>query len=112
MINEQILEIKSCISTFRDMYLEVIECLNHINKSIYGLPAIVVFIAANIGQIIHILFRRLLFPRIYMDYNYNIFTYISMLSSIVSFVLLYGIGHSTEKEVFYKISYYYKLELY
>ncbi|XP_025203811.1 uncharacterized protein LOC112600720 [Melanaphis sacchari] len=52
MINENIRVKKSCLSTFRDMYLEVEEYLNHINKSIYGLPAITTFVALNICDII------------------------------------------------------------
>jgi len=92
------------------MYLEVIECLNVINRSIYGLPAIVAFIVANIDQIIHTFFRRILFPRKYLAVNnYSVSNYLSILSAIVIVILLYGIGDSAEKEVFFKYIIYYTI---
>ncbi|CAI6348878.1 unnamed protein product [Macrosiphum euphorbiae] len=99
-INEQILEIRSCLTTFRDMYLEVVECLNDVNKSIYGLPAIVAFIAANVGNIIIIIFGRILFPRDY-DHHDRIrkISVLGLLLSTTNVLTLYMIGHATEKEI-------------
>jgi len=95
-INEQIPERRSCLSTFRDMYLEVVECLNDVNKSIYGLPAIIAFIAANVADIIYIICRLILFPR----YQLYALPNEKLLLSIVNVLTLYTIGHATEKEVF------------
>jgi hypothetical protein len=96
-INENFLERKSCLSTFRDMHLEVLECLNHVNRSIYGLPVVVVFISGNIGEIIKTIYSHLLFPRDYIidDLYYFIFIIIGLLIRIANVLMLYGIGHFT-----------------
>jgi len=64
IINQQTQLIISTISAFifRDLYLEVIECLNDINRSIYGFPVIVSFIASiNVGLIFFLLFHTVIF---------------------------------------------------
>ncbi|XP_060858182.1 uncharacterized protein LOC132935334 [Metopolophium dirhodum] len=99
MINEQIPERRCCLSTYRDMYLEVIECLHQVNKSIYGVPAIVVFIASNVAEIIVSIYGSLLFPRDYINDSYLILSSICLLSKIVNILTLYMIGDVTEKEV-------------
>ncbi|CAI6355245.1 unnamed protein product [Macrosiphum euphorbiae] len=99
IINEQIPERKSCLSTFRDMYLEVIECLHQVNRSIYGVPAIVGFIGANVAEIILIIYGYLLFPRDYINDPYLVISFIRLLMRIVNVILLYTIGDATEKEV-------------
>jgi len=101
MINENIPERNTCLSTFRDMYLEVLECLNHINRSIYGLPVIVAFIFGNICDIIKWTYNHLLFPRTYInDQYYFLLASIELLLKIANVIILYGVGHVTEKEVF------------
>jgi len=101
MINENVSERKSCFSTFRDMYLEVLECLNDVNRSIYGLPVIVVFISGNFCEIINMIYKNLLFPREYMkDRYYFVFTITGLLLRTVNLIILYNVGHITEKEVF------------
>ncbi|XP_029341143.1 uncharacterized protein LOC115033175 [Acyrthosiphon pisum] len=81
------------------MYLEVIECLHHVNKSIYGVPAIVVFIASNVADIIMTIYGQLLFPRDYMNDSSLVFSSICLLTKIFNVLILYMIGDSTEKEV-------------
>ncbi|XP_029346974.1 uncharacterized protein LOC115034385 [Acyrthosiphon pisum] len=98
-INEQIPERRSCLSTYRDMYLEVIECLHQVNKSIYGVPAIVVFIASNVADIIIIIYSKLLFPRDYSNDPYLVVAFMRLLTKTVNVLILYMIGDSTEKEV-------------
>jgi len=107
MINEQIPERRSSISTFRDMYLEIIECLNEVNISIYGLPALVAFIAANLAEIILAIYSNVLFPRDYEYDPYLALTFIRLSMEIINVLTLYLVGHSTEKEVF--ILYYLNL---
>ncbi|XP_060847103.1 uncharacterized protein LOC132926717 [Rhopalosiphum padi] len=100
MINENIPERNTCLSTFRDMYLEVLECLNHINRSIYGLPVIVAFIFGNICDIIKWTYNHLLFPRTYInDQYYFLLASIELLLKIANVIILYGVGHVTEKEI-------------
>jgi len=82
------------------MYLEVIECLNELNMSIYGLPVIISFIAANVGEIINTVYSNLLFPREYENDPYSVFALTRMSIKIINVLTLYMIGHSTEKEVF------------
>jgi len=81
------------------MHLEVIECLDDINRSIYGLPAIWSFIGANVSQVVLILYYGFIFPRSnttgYVTYNI-----ITILIRLFNVILLYGIGDATEKEVF------------
>ncbi|XP_022169659.1 uncharacterized protein LOC111033287 [Myzus persicae] len=98
VINEQIPERRSCLSTFRDMYLEVMECLHQINTSINGLPAIF-FIAANVGDIIFTIYACILFPRAYMNDPYFIFSSIYFSMKIVKLLMLYVIGDATENEI-------------
>jgi len=102
IINEQIPKNISTISTFRDLHLEVIECLNDINTSIYGLPAIVSYIAANVGVIFVLLFYKVIFAENYNPRNVGlvITEIITITIRTISIILVYGIGHSTEKEVF------------
>jgi len=100
IINEQILERKSCLSTYRDVYLEVIECLHQVNRSIYGVPVIVVFIGANFAEIILTIYMGLLFPRDYTNDPYLVFSFTRLLIRTVNVLILYLIGDATEKEVF------------
>ncbi|XP_060847138.1 uncharacterized protein LOC132926761 [Rhopalosiphum padi] len=97
-INDQILKRYSTISTFRDMYLEVIECLNDINSSIYGLSGIVGLIGVNVVQIITILYRYIIFPRNNIN-NYTFYAFIILSSKIFNVILFYKIGDITEKEI-------------
>jgi hypothetical protein len=106
MINEQILKRRSPISTLRDMYLEVVECLKYINRSIYGLSAVVSFIASNICQIILTLYYHVIFSRnIYIEGEF-LYAIISISTRLINIMVLYGIGHATEKEVIIKYFYY------
>jgi hypothetical protein len=102
MVNENILERKSCLSTSRDMYLEAVECLNDVNKSIYGLPGILTYIAGNICDIIKTIYSDMLFPRLYNSHDgyYYAFSTIGLLLKTANVIILYGVGHITEKEVF------------
>ncbi|KAF0718170.1 Gustatory receptor, partial [Aphis craccivora] len=100
VINDNILERKSCLSTLRDMYLEILECLHHVNRSIYGMPVIVVIIAGNIGHIIMSIYIKLLFPEDFMNDGYHIvLAIIDILLRIVNLIVLFGIGHFTEQEI-------------
>ncbi|XP_022169647.1 uncharacterized protein LOC111033279 [Myzus persicae] len=99
VINEQIPERKSCLSTFRDMYLEVIECLHQVNRSIYGLPAIVVFIAGNIADIIITIYSCILFPRDYVNDPYFVFSFTYLTLKCAKHLILYKTGDATEKEI-------------
>ncbi|XP_060860308.1 uncharacterized protein LOC132937504 [Metopolophium dirhodum] len=101
MINEQIPERRSCFSTYRDMYLEVIECLHQVNRSINGFPAIVVFIASNVTEIIVIIYGYLLFPRDYINDSYLVVSFIwtTILTRTVNVLTLYMIADTTEIEV-------------
>ncbi|XP_060847150.1 uncharacterized protein LOC132926770 [Rhopalosiphum padi] len=100
-INDQILERYATISTLRDLYLEVIECLNDINSSIYGLSGIVGLIGTNAVEIINILYRYIIFPgKFFPDHDY-ITSFFLMELSIKKFnvIVFYKIGHMTEKEI-------------
>ncbi|XP_022164773.1 uncharacterized protein LOC111029863, partial [Myzus persicae] len=99
VINEQILERRSCLSTFRDMYLEVIECLHQVNRSIFGLPAIVDFIAGNVAGIIIKIYGFILFRRDFINDPYLVFSIIDILTKTVNILILYTIGDITEKEI-------------
>ncbi|XP_029341151.1 uncharacterized protein LOC115033180 [Acyrthosiphon pisum] len=99
VINEQIPERRSCLSTYRDMYLEVIECLHQVNKSIHGVPAIVVIIAVNVADIIRVTYANILFPRNYTNDPSSVFSIMFLLTRIVNILTLYINGDSTEKEV-------------
>jgi len=93
------------------MYLEVIECLHQVNRSIYGFPGIVAFIAANVADIILTIYGDLLFPRDYVDDSYLVVSVTWLLKRTVNVLTLYMIGDATEKEVFilYYIIYYLNL---
>ncbi|XP_060874606.1 uncharacterized protein LOC132948235 [Metopolophium dirhodum] len=101
IINEQIPKNISTISTFRDLYLEVMECLNDINISIYGLPAIVSYIGANVGVIFVLLFYKVIFAENYEVRDVGLVTIeiVTITIRTISIILLYGIGHATEKEI-------------
>ncbi|CAI6348667.1 unnamed protein product [Macrosiphum euphorbiae] len=79
------------------MYLEIVECLNDVNKSIHGLTAIVVFIAANVAEIIDLIYCQVLFPREYE--TLLVYPLASSLTCATKVLILYMIGHSTEKEI-------------
>jgi len=102
IINEQIPKNISTISTFRDLYLEVIECLNDINTSIYGLLAIVSYFAANVGTIFVLFFYKVIFAGNYDARNVGLVTteIVTITIRTISIILVYGIGHATEKQVF------------
>jgi len=80
------------------MYLEVIECLNKINRKINGLPVILSFIVAKVGRISYGLYYRLLFSDVFAVYD--IVHTIELLINVFDVILLYGIGQTTENEVF------------
>ncbi|KAE9537301.1 hypothetical protein AGLY_006324, partial [Aphis glycines] len=98
-INGHIMEGYSTISTLRDMYLDVVECLNNVNRSIYGLSGIVGLIGTNVVQILNTLYRRLFFPTENLDDVDMITSLIELSIKIINIILLYKIGHITEKEV-------------
>ncbi|XP_060838879.1 uncharacterized protein LOC132920452 [Rhopalosiphum padi] len=99
MINEQILEKGSNVCTLRDTHLEVVECLKDINRSIYGISAVVSFIVSNICQIILTLYYHVIFSRnIYIEGEF-LYAIISILTRLINIMVLYGIGHATEKEI-------------
>jgi len=102
MINEQVPKNISTISTFRDLYLEVIECLYDINRSIYGLPAIMSYIAANVGSIFVLLFYTVIFNENIDKENAGRATVeiVTITIRTINIILLYGIGHTTANEVF------------
>ncbi|CAH1720352.1 unnamed protein product [Aphis gossypii] len=89
----------STISTLRDMYLDVVECLNNVNRSIYGLSGTVGLIGTNVVQILHTLYRRLFFPTENLDDVDMITSLIELSIKMINIILLYKIGHITEKEV-------------
>ncbi|CAI6350174.1 unnamed protein product [Macrosiphum euphorbiae] len=100
IINEQILLRYSTISTSRDMYLEVVECLNDINRSIYGLPAIMGFISANVGDTIFVLYSRIIFtPTAQALRDVFVLNIITLSTKLFNVILLYAIGLATEKEI-------------
>ncbi|XP_015363940.1 PREDICTED: uncharacterized protein LOC107161863 [Diuraphis noxia] len=99
MINEQISERRTCLSTFRDMYLEVMECLNELNTSIFGFPVIIACIASNVAEIINAVYRNILFARDYEQGPQPAFAFIRILIKTINILTLYIIGHSTEKEI-------------
>ncbi|KAE9537370.1 hypothetical protein AGLY_006393 [Aphis glycines] len=99
-INGHILEGYSTISTLRDMYLDVVECLNNANRSIYGLSGTVGLIGTNVVQILKTLYRSLFFPTENVDDVDIITSLIELSIKIINIILLYKIGHITEKEVF------------
>ncbi|XP_060847172.1 LOW QUALITY PROTEIN: uncharacterized protein LOC132926785 [Rhopalosiphum padi] len=98
-MDPQILERYSTISTLRDLYLKVIECLNYINRSIYGLSSIVVLSCANVVQIIGILYRSILFPEGNVNDDYFVLVLIELSIKIVNVILLYEIENITGKEI-------------
>lgn len=100
IINEQILLRHSTISTLRDMYLEVIDCLIVINRSIYGLPVISTIIATNIGRLFYEFYNHILFPVPAYEGEELITLTISLSICVFDIIVLYGIGHATEQEVF------------
>ncbi|CAI6343349.1 unnamed protein product [Macrosiphum euphorbiae] len=79
------------------MYLKIVECLNDVNKSIHGLTAIVVFIVANVAEIIDLIYCQVLFPREYK--TLLVYPLASSLACAAKVLILYMIGHSTEKEI-------------
>ncbi|XP_022162481.1 uncharacterized protein LOC111028235 [Myzus persicae] len=97
IINGQIPKKHSTISTFRDMYLELIECLNDINKSIYGVSILLSFIGANVSQVLLILYYHVFFPDSWKISGVTLMTIIS--TRLFNIILLYGIGDATEKEI-------------
>ncbi|XP_060872653.1 uncharacterized protein LOC132946625, partial [Metopolophium dirhodum] len=99
IINEQIPQRHSTISIFRDMYLEVTECLNDINRSIYGLPVIWSIIGANVGQVVITLYYGVLFPLSDTTGYVAYYIIITILIKLFNVILLYGIGDATEKEI-------------
>jgi len=82
--------------------LKVLECLNDINRSIYGLPAIVCHIAANVGFIVILLFYKVIFTDKYGTRDFGLLTieFVTITIRTISVILLYAIGDATEKEVF------------
>jgi len=82
------------------MYLEVIECLNDINRSIYGLPVIWSIIGSNVSQVVFLLYYGVLFRVIETAGFVPYFTIITVLTRLFNVMLLYGVGDATEKEVF------------
>ncbi|XP_050058255.1 uncharacterized protein LOC126550513, partial [Aphis gossypii] len=98
-INGHILEGYSKISTLRDMYLDVVECLNNANRSIYGLSGTVGLIGTNVVQILKTLYRSLFFPTENLDDVDIITSLIELSIKIINIILLYKIGHITEKEI-------------
>ncbi|CAI6359623.1 unnamed protein product [Macrosiphum euphorbiae] len=99
IINEQIPERKSCLSTYRDMYLEVTECLHQVNRSIYGVPAIVSFIVGTAAEIILTIYCDFVFPRYFNNDPYLVVSFMWLSMRAVNILLLYKIGDATEKEV-------------
>ncbi|XP_060847128.1 uncharacterized protein LOC132926751 [Rhopalosiphum padi] len=98
-INDQILERYATISTLRDLYLEVIECLDDINRSINGLSVIFGLIGANVVQIITVLYRYIIFPGNYINDDYTVYAFIILSTKIFNIILFYKIGDITEKEI-------------
>jgi len=62
--------------------------------------AIVVFIAANVAEIILTIYNNLLFPRDYDNDTFSVVSFICILSKTVNVLTVYMIGDVTEKEVF------------
>jgi len=101
IINEQIPIRYSIISTYRDMYLKVIECLNDINRSIYGIPGILGFVSANVGDTIFVLYTRIIFaPTAQELRDVFVLNIITLITKLFNVILLYAVGHATKKEVF------------
>jgi hypothetical protein len=101
-INENIMERNSTISTLEDMYLEFIEFLNDINKSIYDLSGIVDLIGTNIVQIISILYHYIILPEQFVcDHDYiTQFFLIDLSMKIANVIVFYKIEHMPENKVF------------
>jgi len=81
------------------MYLEVIKCLNDVNRSIYGFPGILGFISANVGDTISVLYNRIIFTNQTLR-DILVYDIIVLSMKLFNVILLYAIGHATEKEVF------------
>jgi len=97
VINEHILERRLYKSILRDIHLDVIECLK--DGSIYGISAIVGFVASNISQIILTNYNQKIFSRNINTEVELVDATISILTILMNIMVLYGISHVTEKEV-------------
>ncbi|KAE9537371.1 hypothetical protein AGLY_006394 [Aphis glycines] len=97
VINEHILERRLYKSILRDIHLDVIECLK--DGSIYGISAIVGFVASNISQIILTNYNQKIFSRNINTEVELVDVTISILTILMNIMVLYGMSHATEKEI-------------
>ncbi|XP_022177890.1 uncharacterized protein LOC111038924 isoform X2 [Myzus persicae] len=81
------------------MYLEVIDCLIVINRSIYGLPVISTIIATNIGRLFYEFYNHILFPVPVYEGEELITLTMGLSICVFDIIVLYGVGHATEKEI-------------
>lgn len=82
------------------MYMIVLECIQEMNRSIFGFPVLMCFIIGNIAEIINYSYFHVLFGGIFMNYTKDPYAAVTHLSMKLSDVfLLYGACYSTDKEV-------------
>ncbi|XP_022167701.1 uncharacterized protein LOC111031894 [Myzus persicae] len=81
------------------MYLEVVDCLNVLNKSVYGMPVISTIIAENVGRLFYTFYYHILFtvPTIIDEEVISLTMDLSI--RIFEVILLYGIGQATAQEI-------------
>jgi hypothetical protein len=96
MINENISERKSCLSTFRDIYLEVVECLNDVNRDQFMVSRPMFNLLREIFvKSFKTICSHLLFSRDYIKERYYfVLAITAVLLKIANVIMLYGLDNN------------------
>lgn len=86
--------------------MEVLECIHHMNRSVFGVPAFTSFICAHVTDIIQGMYYNILFyDRFIIKRSYTI-EVLYLLMRFLNVLLLFGICHATENEVRFNVFIY------
>jgi len=100
-INGRIRQKTSSVSIHKNLYAEVLECLNDFNRLIFGVPMLS-FMGGQVAEIILNAYYNIIFFDKFKDTIYSRNQYIEILylsSKLANLVLLFSVCHTTEKEV-------------
>lgn len=99
-INHNICKPNTSIKDLQDMYLNVMNCIEDMNMSIYGIPALINFVFGNISHIVFDIFYFVLFNRVFfLHLTYKYIILIHDFTRTIDIIMLYWICYTTEREV-------------
>lgn len=99
-INKELRKNTTSLNELVNVYMNVLDCLLDLNRSIFGISVLTNIIASNLANIIFATYTQIFIYRETMHMDWKLFfAALFVFVKLLDLFLLYLIAHITEKEV-------------